>query len=375
MSAARDEAMMKRCLELARSARGRTAPNPMVGCVITDRRGEVIAEGLHRFAGALHAEADALAKLGNRVPAGATLYVNLEPCRHRSGRRTAPCAPLVIDSGVARVVVGMRDPIRGHAGGIRELRSAGIEVVEDVLAKECAELNRAFVTWAKKKRPYLVWKAASSLDARVALRSGASKWITGEAARADGHRLRNHLDAVICGIGTVLADNPALTCRGVVGGRDPFRVIIDSKLRTPPDARFLPVSQPASRARVVIVTTAKAPKSRARRLAEAGAEVWRLGAGPRVDLHALGHALAEAEVTSALLEGGPTLAAAFVAAGLVDELVLYQAPVLLGGGQRDGGPVFFAGPEAASLKAATRWERVGQPEVLGADLRVVYRPA
>lgn len=369
-----DERWMRRCLELARRAEGRTAPNPMVGCVIVDGRGRLVAEGHHERAGTPHAEAVALAAAGKRAR-GATLYVNLEPCRHIRRRRTEPCAPKVAEAGLRRVVLGMGDPIRSHAGGAAWLVRQGVEVTRDVLRAECAELNRAFVTWARERRPLLVLKAAATLDGRVATHTGESKWITSSAARRDGHRLRDRLDAIVVGVGTVLADDPALTVRGLRGGRDPVRVVVDSRLRTPPTARLLPAHS-RSRVRVIVATTERAPRSRERALQGAGAEVWRLpaGEGGRVDLAALAGGLAEAEVTSALVEGGPGLHAAFAAADLVDEVRLYLAPRVLGGEARSVGPGWLGGPGVAELAAGWELAFHGDAERLGPDLALTLRP-
>jgi diaminohydroxyphosphoribosylaminopyrimidine deaminase/5-amino-6-(5-phosphoribosylamino)uracil reductase len=205
----RDVAFMRRALELAERYRGRTSPNPIVGCVIVDARGKVIAEGAHEKLGARHAEVDALAKLGGKA-AGATMYVNLEPCTHHG--RTPPCTPAVKASGVARVVIGTEDPVPGHGGGIEALRRAGISVSR-VLVDECDAANRPFLTWSRAGRPAFTLKAAITLDGKIATVEGQSQWITGELARADVHRLRDTHDAVLVGIGTVLADDPRLTAR------------------------------------------------------------------------------------------------------------------------------------------------------------------
>ncbi len=189
---------MRRCIALARRGAGKTSPNPMVGCVITDRRGRVIAEGYHRRLGGLHAEAEALKRIGGRA-VGGTMYVNLEPCFHTSKRRTSPCAPRVLASGIRRLVIGIGDPVRSHAGGGAWLSRQGIEVVRGVLRNDCKELNRAFLTWAKQKRPYWIAKVAMTLDGKTATRTGASQWITGVLARRDAHVVRSHVDAIVVG--------------------------------------------------------------------------------------------------------------------------------------------------------------------------------
>ena len=361
----RDERFMRRCLALARRAEGRTAPNPIVGAVIVDRRGEVLAEGWHRGPGTAHGEIDALAKLGGKAR-GATLYVNLEPCNHQG--RTPPCAPQVIAAGVRRVVYGSADPIPGHAGGARAIARAGIEVTGGVLAAACDDANRGFLTWARHGRPFVVLKAGASLDGRVATAGGESRWITGEEARAEVHQLRDRLDAVLVGVGTVLADDPQLNVRGVRGGRDPVRVVVDSSLRTPEGAKVV-----TGAGRCIVATTARAPGARARRLELAGAEVWRVAErGGQVDLAALSGQLGAAGLTTLLVEGGPTIHASFLAAGLADEVRLYLAPIVLGGHGRTAGPSWAAGVGVDRLTDAHHLEfsdvrRVGQ------DLRVIAR--
>jgi len=364
---------MRRCLELAQRGEGRTAPNPMVGCVITDRRGKVVAEGWHRLAGDVHAEVDALARAGGKVPGG-TMYTNLEPCRH-SGR-TPPCAPMVAQSGLVRLVVGMEDPIEDHAGGAVWLRRHGMKVRMDVLRAESEELNRAFLVWARQGRPWFTLKAATTLDGKVATWRGESKWVTGEPARQEGHVLRNGHDAILVGVGTVLADDPALTVRGVKGSRDPMRVVVDSSLRTPPGAAVMKSrGRGASRTKVVFATTRAAPATRERRLQRAGADVWRLPSrGGRVDLKALGRRLAIAGVTSVLVEGGPTVHGSLLEAGLADEVRLFLAPSVLGGQGRRVGPSWAGGKGVDKLADAWRMRFVGQPRLVGDDLLLTLRP-
>lgn len=369
---AADEHHMARCLELARHAEGRTAPNPMVGCVIVSPAGQVVAEGHHRRAGAPHAEAEALAQLGGRAP-GCTMYVNLEPCNHRGKRRTVPCAPAVAEAGITRLVVGMGDPIRSHAGGAAWLARQGVSVTRGVLRDACVELNRAFITRARLGRPWFVLKAGMTLDGKVATRTGASQWITGPQARKDVHRLRDRLDAILVGVGTVLADDPRLTVRGLPGSRDPVRVVVDSRLRTPPGARLLP-AQTRSRARTIIATTEDAPRAREVRLRDAGAEVWRVGR-TRVDLADLARRLAETEINAVLVEGGAELHAALIAAGLADELILYVAPLVLGGRGARAGLGWAGGPGVDRLVDAARFVFCGEPRRLGEDLVISLRRA
>lgn len=361
-----DARWMQRCLELAARG-GRTSPNPQVGCVIVSKAGKVLAEGWHRGPHTPHAEADALAKLRGKAAKGATMYVNLEPCNHHG--RTPPCAPAVIASGVARVVIGAMDPVPGHGGGAARIAKAKIAVTRGVLAPACEELNRGFFTWARAGRPWFTLKAAMTLDGRIATASGESKWITGPAARAAVHALRARHDAVLVGIGTVLADDPSLTVRDAPGA-DPVRVVLDSRLRTPPTAKMLSTGD----ARVLIACGAGVPAIRRSRLEKAGAIVLPLPLGPRgnVDLDALGKTLAGQGVTSVLVEGGGEVHAAFLAAGLADELELHVAPRILGGGQH-GGPAWVGGDEVARLDLAHRFT-IRSAQFAGPDLLLTLRP-
>jgi diaminohydroxyphosphoribosylaminopyrimidine deaminase / 5-amino-6-(5-phosphoribosylamino)uracil reductase len=357
-----DERWMRRCLELARRAEGRTSPNPMVGCVIVDAEGRLLGEGYHARAGEPHAEIVALEAAGGRAP-GATMYVNLEPCRHTEQRRTSPCAPVVAQAGIDRLVYGILDPIASHGGGAAWLAATGVTVRGGVLEAECAHLNRGFITWARHGRPHVTLKAAMTLDGRIATRTGDSKWITGDKARRHAHGERDRVDAIVCGVGTVIADDPQLTAR-VPGGRDPMRVVVDARLDTPAAAKVLP-RHSESPARVVIAATAEAPAARERALRDAGAEIWRLpGSGGRVDVGALAARLGQEELTSALVEGGAELHASFVSAHIADELLLYVAPIAVG----EGGKGWLGGAGADVLADAPRFEFAGDPERVGEDL-------
>lgn len=369
-----DEDWMRRCLILARKGEGRTSPNPIVGSVVLDKDGQLVGQGYHAKAGTPHAERHALKEAGARARGG-TLYVSMEPCRHRSNRRTTPCAPAVLESGIVRLVTGMPDPIRSHAGGAAWLAKRGVAVTRNVLVDECREANRPFVMWAKHKRPLVVLKAATSLDGKIATASGASKWITGKAARKDGRELRNRLDCILVGINTVLADDPRLTARGR-GQRDPVRVILDSRLKTPVSAKVLPANT-KSKARVIIATTSNAALPRERRLVACGAEVWRLdpessdSGRPRPNLGELCRRLAEEEFCSVLVEGGAEIHAAFVRAGLCDELRLYMAPTVIGGDGLDW--VGTLGVRDLSNAPGFYWH--GETKTLGRDQLVVLRPS
>jgi diaminohydroxyphosphoribosylaminopyrimidine deaminase/5-amino-6-(5-phosphoribosylamino)uracil reductase len=307
-----DEAMC-RAIALAARGLGTTSPNPVVGCLLLDPSGEVVGEGFHAYAGGPHAEIVALAQAGE-LARGGTAVVTLEPCNHTG--RTGPCAQALIAAGVTRVVIAVDDPTPDAAGGTTTLRAAGVEVRTGLRRSEAAAGNVAWLTAVRRARPYLIWKFAATLDGRSAAADGTSMWITSEPARADVHALRSTVDAVVAGVGTVLADDPQLTVRnlrdGSVAIKQPLRVVVDSAGRTPPDARVRDGSAPTW-----IATAAE------------------VGAGPdgRVDLAALLAALHDRGARAVLLEGGPTLAGAFLAAGLVDRVVGYVAPKLLGDGR------------------------------------------
>jgi len=322
-----DEVFMRRALELAEQASGLTSPNPLVGAVVV-REGEIVGEGYHRGAGAAHAEVDALSAAGERAR-GATLFVTLEPCAHWG--RTPPCAPQVVASGVRRVVAALSDPNPQVAGrGLTILRAAGVEIAVGLLADEAQRQNRTFLTAMRRGRPHVTLKIAMTLDGKIADREGASRWITGAAARAEAHRLRSRSDAILVGIGTVLLDDPELTVRlGRPWPREPYRVVLDASARTPVEARVVRAGTPA---RTLVMVGHDAPTERAARLAEAGAVVLR---GPErhghVDLETVLAELHKREVRALLVEGGAEVHGAFLEAGVVDRVVVFIAPLLLGG--------------------------------------------
>lgn len=320
-----DEEFMREALQLARNAEGRTSPNPMVGAVIV-RGGRIVAAGWHRKAGTPHAEVHAL-RMAGELARGATLYVTLEPCAHYG--RTGPCARAVAEAGIRRVVIAMQDPNPLVAGkGIRILREAGVEVVCGVLEEEARKLNEVFLKWIPQKMPFVVLKTAMSLDGKIATRTGASKWITGEAARLRVHAYRDRYDAILAGIGTVLADDPSLTARLPDGtGQNPVRIIVDSCARTPLESRV--VTDKA--ARTIIAVTEAAPPARVEALRKAGAEVMTAGAGPEVDLKLLCQELGQQEICSIFVEGGGSIGFSFLQAGLVDKVHAFIAPKLIGG--------------------------------------------
>lgn len=346
-----DSQYMKMALELAGKAMGRTSPNPMVGSVVV-RDGKVVGRGYHARAGTPHAEVHALRDAGEAAR-GATLYVTLEPCCHHG--RTGPCTEAIINAGVGRVVAAMTDPNPLVAGqGLKRLEDAGIEIVAGVLEEEARQLNEVFIKYITTRRPFVVLKAAMSLDGKIATRTGDSRWVTGVPAREYVHRLRDRYDAIMVGVNTVLADNPSLTTRlAQGGGRDPVRVILDSTARTPPEARIL---SPEAGAYTIIATTERAPLERLRGLKSAGARVITVGAkSSGVDLTALMAELAELEITSVLVEGGGQVHASALAAGVADKAVWFIAPKLVGGIDAPG-PV--AGTGVEFMAEALKLERV-----------------
>ncbi len=341
-----DERLMHPALALADKARGLTSPNPLVGAFVV-RDGVVVGEGFHAKAGTPHAERLALAAAGEAAR-GATLYVTLEPCVHQG--RTPPCVPAVLEAGIRRVVVAVLDPNpRVSGAGVAALRQAGLEVSAGCLEEEARRLNRPFFTWVTERRPFVTLKVAMSLDGKIAGWDRSSRWITGEAARREGHRLRSEADAIAVGISTILADDPELTVRlEPAWPREPYRVVVDSHGRTPVTARVIAAGRPE---RTLIAVTESAPGDRLRALEAAGSQVLRLPSRDgRVDLNALMADLAQREVTALLLEGGGELNAGFLEAGLVDRVLVFVAPMLLGGRQS---PTPLEGP-GRGLKEAFR---------------------
>jgi diaminohydroxyphosphoribosylaminopyrimidine deaminase/5-amino-6-(5-phosphoribosylamino)uracil reductase len=324
MSHVVDEQMMAFALRLG--ARGRPSPNPHVGAVVV-RDGKVLATGFHLRAGQAHAEVDALEKL-NFEAKGATMYVTLEPCNHHG--RTGPCTEAVLRAGISRVVVGCEDRIAGHGGGAEMLRAQGVEVVMGVLRPEAERLVADFFKHALRGLPYVTLKAAVTLDGRMASRTGDSRWITGPEARKHAHRLRDRSDAVLVGVGTVLADDPELTVRHVPG-KDPVRVVLDSSLRTPPGARLF---RGSSASPVWIFHAPDAPWDRISELKTRGAvliEVPRSAQG--LDLGAVLRELARRNIVRLLVEGGPRVHGALLDHGFVDYAAVFMAPRILGDAQ------------------------------------------
>lgn len=355
-----DEHWMRIALDLAAKAVGQTSPNPLVGAVLV-KDGQIVGTGYHRKAGGPHAEVYALQEAGEKAH-GADLYVTLEPCSHVG--RTPPCANAVIAAGVRRVVAAMVDPNpRVSGAGLERLRQAGIVVETGVLGEEAARLNAPFITYITLNRPYVLWKAAMSLDGKVATRTGASRWISSPASRQLVHQVRSHQDAIMVGSGTVLKDDPLLTARlpgqSAADLRQPVRIIIDSTLRVPLTARCL---QPDTPGRAIVATTDAAPAYRLAEFQAHGVEVWQsVGVAGKVDLVQLLKDLAAMEITSILLEGGPTLASSMLDLHLIDACMLFVAPMLLGGATAPGvlGGLGVAAPADAPRLANATWREIG----------------
>jgi diaminohydroxyphosphoribosylaminopyrimidine deaminase/5-amino-6-(5-phosphoribosylamino)uracil reductase len=353
-----DQEFMRRALELAALGRGKTSPNPLVGAVVV-KDGVIVGEGYHKKAGTPHAEVIALQEAGARAK-GADLYVNLEPCCHYG--RTPPCTKAIIEAGVKRVVVACEDPNLLVAGkGIEILRQAGIAVEVGVLEEEARRLNEVFFKFITTRRPFVTLKVAMSLDGKIATFAGDSKWITGEQARCYAHQMRAEHDAVMVGIGTVLTDDPLLTVRLPGESKQPWRLIVDSRLRIPLESRIALTSGKFP----TIVATVQHQGSREKKklLEERGIEVWELPADRgRVDLNALLEELGRKEITSVLLEGGATLNASALEAGVVDKFVIFVAPKIIGG-SRAPGPIGGLGVERiedAWLVSNLEFSRVGE---------------
>ena len=326
---------MQRAIALSEKGLGKCAPNPIVGAVIIDANGKVVGEGFHdRASSKDHAEVVAIKNAGD-LAKGATIVVTLEPCNHTGS--TGPCTQAIIDSGISTVVFAVKDPNAVAAGGADALRAAGIKVIDGVLTEEASHVNRAWLTKIEKSRPYFVWKVATTLDAKIAASDGTSKWISNEVSRNDVQRLRRESDAILVGTNTVISDNPHLIPRGEFSGysRNPIRVIFgESDL--PTDSKVFD-----NAAETVHV------KSR--------------------DLNQLIAKLNELAINQVFVEAGSKLASAMVAAGLMDELVIYQAPVLLGSGKP-----FFADESKSTIEDQMRLQHVST-EVLAGDVKSVYR--
>jgi len=358
-----DHAMMARAIELAARGRDTSTPNPSVGCVIA-KGGRIIGEGWHAKAGEAHAEAAALAACAES-PVGATAYVTLEPCSHSRPHR-APCADVLVDARVARVVAALEDPYREVQGrGFERLRAAGITADVGLLAEQAEEAHLGFLHRMRTGRPWMRLKCAASIDGRIALANGESQWITSEAARRDVHLLRRRSCAMLTGIGTVLRDDPELTVRHVECSRQPRRVVIDSRLDMPLEAKILQGEPP-------IVFTVSGDAGKRKQIESRGAEVVQAPIDPakpgKTDLAAIARLLGDRGFNEVTVETGARLNGSLLDAGIVDEIVLYLAPLIIG----DTGQGLFALPEFERLDQALR-PKVVDMRAVGEDWRFTMR--
>ena len=354
-----DEKWMKRALRLAEAGKGRTSPNPLVGAILV-KRGKRVGEGYHAKIGEAHAEIVALRQAGNKAR-GAVLYVNLEPCTHYG--RTPPCVPQVIKAGVKRVVIGMKDPnpvVNGK--GIEALKKVGLDIEVGVLEKECRRLNEAFCKYILKKQPFVVLKVAATLDGKIATRNGDSKWISGEASRRLVHKIRNQVDGVLVGVGTILRDDPLLTARRKEG-REPYRIVLDSRLKIPAEAKVFEHSA----SEVILATTELAPHEKVERLEKRGVQVLITDSKEgRVDLRSCLTKLAEIGVMNLLVEGGSQVNGSFLDEGLIDKFLLFLSPRLMGDPKALG---IFDGRGVSNLTEAIALKEINTKRI-GEDLFV-----
>lgn len=355
-----DEQYMKKALLLAREAEGSTSPNPMVGAVIV-KNSKVIGMGYHKKAGEPHAEINAINSATESVE-GATIYVNLEPCSHYG--KTPPCADKIIEKKLGRVVVGMLDPNPKVAGsGVEKLRLAGIPVLTGVLEEESMKLNEVFIKFISTGKPFVHMKAAMSADGKIATVAGKSRWISCEESRKETHGLRGRYSGIMVGVQTVIADDPELTCRNNQG-RNPLRIIVDSTLRIPLQARVL-MQQDA--APTLIATTGRADKKKLKKLTEMGIQILVIPEKKnRVDLELLMKELGKREVDSILLEGGASLNYAALEAGIVDKVSIYIAPIIIGG---FAAPSPVGGEGVADLDLVYRLRDINMKSI-GSDYRI-----
>mgnify|MGYP006271973519 FL=1 len=316
---------MQRALDLARQAKGNTSPNPLVGAVIV-KEDRIIGTGYHRQAGGNHAEINALQDAEEEV-AGATMYVNLEPCTHFG--KTPPCSNAIIEAGLDKIVIAMKDPNPKVSGaGVERLRKAGLEVEVGVLESKAKKLNEVFIKYITSDQPFVILKNALTLDGKIATKTGDSKWISGAESRQIVHQLRDEVDAILVGSGTVIADNPRLTTRLPEGGTDPTRIILDGELEIPVDANVI---NHQSSAGTIVVTTNHADQNKKEELIANGVQILELGTSPKINLQQLLKELAHEEITSVLVEGGSQINSSFWEAELVDKIYYFLAPKIIGG--------------------------------------------
>ncbi len=380
MATPAEHAAMLEAVALARRGAGRTSPNPLVGAVVLDASGTPVGRGWHAQAGSAHAEVVALRGAGEKARGG-TMVVTLEPCSHYG--RTPPCSTAIAEAGIARLVYAVPDPTLVAGGGAAELAAEGIEVEQGVCQAEAERVNEAWLFAMGLRRPFVTWKVASTLDGRIAAPDGTSKWITSEAARADAHQLRATVDAILTGVGTVLADDPRMSVRDAEGrevSHQPLRVVLDSEGRTPKGAQvlqgrastlvFIDEKERVPRHLALVAPVPRAEervRARSRRLRDA--PDTKAEERPRLDLVRVLDVLYGRGVRHVLLESGPTLAGAFVDADLVDRVVAYVAPALLGG----RAPGILGGVGVETIADALRLH-LDEVRVVGGDVRIEARP-
>ena len=356
-----DHDYMKLALTLARSAKGQTSPNPNVGAVVV-KNGEIIGMGAHLKAGGPHAEVHAIRAAGERVK-GADIYVTLEPCSHYG--KTPPCADLIIDSGIKRVVIASVDPNPLVAGkGIEKLKASGIQVDVGICEKEALELNEPFFHFIQTNTPYVTLKAAASFDGKTAAKTGDSKWITSPESRLQVHQLRNEHDAILTGVNTVIHDNPLLTARLPQGGKNPIRVILDSHLKIPMDANVI---QDKS-AKTIIFTRSDADVKKAEEIANCGAEIIFLE--ERISIDKVLKELGKKNIMTLLVEGGSEIHSSFIENDAFNQMILYLAPVIIGG---KSAPSVVGGNGIDWMRQAKKLTFVSS-EPIGPDIKIVAKP-
>ena len=357
-----DTKYMKRALTLAKKGLGKTSPNPAVGCVIV-KNGTIVGEGWHKRAGGHHAEVHAL-EMAGVLSQGADAYVTLEPCSHTG--KTPPCCDALIRAGVKRVVAGMSDPNpQVNGGGLRALQQAGIETLCGILEDECCSINRPFLKSIKSRHPYVTYKCAMTLDGKIASVTGDSRWISGEVSRKVVHRMRANSDAIMVGVDTIIADNPQLTVRHVKG-RDPLRIIVDSRLRTPESVAVLSGTLAQG---TMIATTETNPKVHARYL-KSGARILVCNSvDGKVDLHDLWNKLGDLGIHTLLLEGGSRLAGEALKQGLIDQCSFFYAPKVIG----SDGFSSFAITGVTDMSHAIKFSDLSMKRI-GADIMVTAYP-
>ena len=363
-----DEKFMRLALRLARKGEGKTSPNPMVGALVV-KGNAIVGTGYHHRAGEPHAEVLALRQAGEKAK-GATLYLNLEPCDHFG--RTPPCTQAILKAGIQRVVAGMKDPNPLVSGrGIKRLKEAGVKVEVGICEGACQELNAAFGKGITTRTPWVILKAAVSLDGKAATRAGESRWISSEASRRHVHRLRTRVDAVMVGIGTVQKDDPLLNIRlpGKRAARQPLRVVMDSRLRIPFDSRIVRTAEDFP---TLVATTPAAPSEKRNRLKKAGVKVLviRGDRQGRVKLRPLMKKLGALGIQSVLLEGGPTLSASALEERIVDRILLFVAPKIIGGREAPG----MIGGEGVWRMRNARRANILKVRRMGPDLMIEAKP-